>query len=127
MKKTTMIVDLDGTLACDHHRRHHIGRGDWDSYWLGCHEDAPNAALIALLQLARHDYRIVIMTGRMNHTGVATQKWLRTHEVPYDNILMRPNHMPYDCENPSDFVPDTELKQLMLDMEGLTPDNLLAP
>lgn len=92
--KDTIIVDLDGTLALDNHRNHHLhgpnGKRDWDTYFSLCHLDAPNIPVIELCRtLFRAEFNIQILTGRNETTGVKTAQWLVDHGVPHHGIRMR--------------------------------------
>lgn len=92
--KDTVIVDLDGTLACDKHRNHLIsgppGTRKWDEYFSLCGGDAPRPAIIRLVRSLHDSYfRIAIFTGRCASTESVTRRWLAEHSVPYDFLRMR--------------------------------------
>jgi hypothetical protein len=90
--KRIIVVDLDGTLALDHHRNHHLQRTprDWDAYFAACRNDAPNYPVIALVQsLYECEYKIHIVTGRRGDCFAATVEWLSEYDIPYDRLQMR--------------------------------------
>jgi hypothetical protein len=91
-EKNIIVVDLDGTLALDEHRVHHIRKEprDWDAYFAECAKDAPNAAIIALVQVMhKTGYEIRILSGRRDDCFVKTVEWLAEHDVPCDLLQMR--------------------------------------
>jgi len=93
-KKDVIIVDLDGTLALDHHRVHHLhgpnGERDWDTYFSLCSQDEPNHGIIAIVDKLRHFYEIHILTGRSESVRDDTERWLSRHGVVYSELRMRP-------------------------------------
>lgn len=103
------IFDLDGTLADNSHRLHHI-QGEsqnWRKYQELCDKDTPIEATILVaraLKLASHT--IIILTGRSDHVREETRVWLDVYDVPYDKLIMREK---------TDFRPDTEYKSDMLE------------
>lgn len=85
------IFDLDGTLADDAHRQHHVTqRSDWDAYYAACPDDKP---IEHLLQVARALYaagfHIIIVTGRSEAIRAETEAWLLAHGVLWTALFMR--------------------------------------
>lgn len=82
-------VDIDGTLA----ERVHEGatqpvRGPFDEDRV--FEDAPIAHIVELVQvLHAAGFKIVIMSGRTDSCQPETERWLKAHNIPYDDIFMR--------------------------------------
>ena len=132
MKKNTVIFDLDGTLANIDVRRDKSlkpnGKLDWNKFaastsimdW-----DTPNAPVIKMAQMF-HDngFRVVIFSGRNDRSFDATVSWLKSHDVPHDLLVMRPDKFKADSwpiaeGNPATsemrFMPDEILKKAMLD------------
>ena len=104
MNKGTVIFDLDGTLAnIDIRKRKSIkpnGKLDWDIFaasssikdW-----DIPNEPVIKIAQMFHNDgFRIVIFSGRNDRSFQATTEWLKTHNVHYDLLVMRPDKFKAD-------------------------------
>lgn len=125
--KRNIIVDLDGTLALDDHRRHLITSAGWEAYFYKCFDDEVNHAVVALVQALYHcNYYIHIFTGRSVIVVGETQEWLRNHKVPHHKLLMRKLE---DCDHSSKdhtgFRCDTEVKMEMLTSSGLSVDNVL--
>ena len=116
MKDKWVIFDLDGTLADIEDRRKKSkkdnGKMDWDKFfdpvniWL----DQPNHPVIKMAQvLSDTGHKIAIFSGRSKATKNVTRDWLKTHQVPFDVIKMRPTNHPWK------FMPDDKLKQGWLD------------
>lgn len=90
----TIICDLDGTLALDTHRNHHIakpkGERDWDTYFSLCGGDELNVPVAHLLRHLCVSHHIVILTGRIDKVRAETIAWLERHGIPYNALIMRP-------------------------------------
>lgn len=114
-----VICDLDGTLALDHHRHHHLnkpcdgcdgggmidhdifrrecptckGKGivhDWDKYFAACEGDILQPNIAVLLEDLRDaGHKIYILTGRSDSVVEKTLLWLQRYEVIYDHLFMR--------------------------------------
>lgn len=82
-----VMVDLDGTLCL------HNGRSPYDESRVG--DDLPNGPVVELVRaLGRGSEgihrRILAVSGRSEGCRDATVDWLERHEVPYDELHMRP-------------------------------------
>lgn len=82
-------VDVDGTLA---DREHPLAprpvRGPFDEHRV--FEDALfEHVKDTVVALHKHGYKIVIMSGRTDACKEETVRWLRHHEIPFDDIFMR--------------------------------------
>ncbi len=101
-----IVFDLDGTLALNDHRLHHI-RGevrDYDAFYAACARDQPSPAAIAALR-AHYEagHRLEIWSGRSDQVRTVTEAWLGNHGVnPVLLKRMRPV---------GDHQPDVELKR----------------
>jgi phosphoglycolate phosphatase-like HAD superfamily hydrolase len=85
------IFDLDGTLADDSHRWHHVQRsGDWDSYYAAAVQDkAIDHVLKVALALQSSGYAIAIVTGRSESIRQETEDWLLRHGILFRELIMR--------------------------------------
>ena len=113
----TVIFDLDGTLADIEKRRvlstHGNGKMDWDRFFdpKNIELDEPNLPVVFLAKtMWEKGFRVVIFSGRLDVTQTATERWLEKHQVKFDILKMRPEHMK--------FVDDAELKKEWLEELG---------
>ena len=119
--KTTVIFDLDGTLALVDKRREIAlkpnGKINFDIFYdpQYIELDEPNSFVIDLAKMYKRDgYEIVIVSGRSDRTKEATDRWLEKYGVLYDRMIMRKR---------KNFTPDNELKERWLE-KYLDPDNI---
>lgn len=101
-----VVFDLDGTLALNEHRLHHI-RGevrDYDAFYAACVRDLPNWPVInTLLVHNKAGHRIEIWSGRSDQVNPETLTWLAIHGIDVELLKrMRPA---------GDHQPDVELKR----------------
>ncbi len=92
MKKDVVLFDLDGTIALVEHRFHFLeGRKkDWHAYFAACVDDPPNTSIIEVLRSLHHrGHEIWIVSGRSDEVREQTIAWLRQHDVPYHQLVMR--------------------------------------
>ena len=99
-----VVFDLDGTLADDHHRQHHLTDGpkDWDAYHAECGRDPVIAPIAEIFRAMRdagghvRENRVEIWTGRSETVRRITRRWLANHFLDMSMIRMRPegDHRP---------------------------------
>lgn len=89
-----IIIDLDGTLCDVSHRTHLVKQSppDWPAFFDACVDDTPNAAVVALYDMARDaGHTILYVSGRPETHRAQTEAWLERHELSnYAELLMRP-------------------------------------
>lgn len=124
-----IIVDLDGTISLDDHRRHLIPAEGWTAYFEACVDDAPNDPVIEAMKAFRDaGYHIHILTGRCETVREQTQAWLDNNKVPYNSLHMRKaaDYDPTSTDsNPDNFRSDEDVKREMLQLQGLGAENVL--
>lgn len=104
-----VVFDLDGTLALNEHRVHHIrdGKKDYDAFHAACGSDLPCEPVIRALQahyVAGH--RVEIWTGRSDQVRKETELWLLDRDI---NCLLLKRMRPA-----GDHQPDVNLKRTWL-------------
>ena len=111
--KSTVIFDLDGTLALVDKRREIAlkpnGKINFDIFYdpQYIELDEPNSFVIELAKMYKRDgYEIVIVSGRADRTKEATERWLEKYGILYDRMIMRKR---------KNFTPDNELKERWLE------------
>jgi len=94
MIKDIMIFDLDGTLSLAGDRLKYLQRKpkDWDKFYERCGEDLPNESIVKICQVLYYSYKVMILTGRKESVRSITEKWLDDNEIPYCELLMRPDY-----------------------------------
>lgn len=91
------VFDIDGTLADNSHR---------DPYdWSKVMDDTPIEAVKETL-ISHHcqGYRIILCSGRDGICYESTVSWLLQHQIPYDELHMRPKGIR---------TPDYQIKEVM--------------
>ena len=101
-----VVVDLDGTL-CDSAHREHLARAkEWDQFHSLLGEDEPHLDVLNMIHLLSTGQTVIALTGRNERHRQATLKWISEHNVPLDDLLMRPD---------DNYESDHELKPRLLD------------
>jgi hypothetical protein len=96
-----IIVDIDGTIANNEHRQHHVqndlGHKNWDAFFHEMGQDRPFAHMWELVHALSKSFDILYVTGRPEQYRDRTARWMRKHSFPDgDGIVMRPtkDHRP---------------------------------
>lgn len=88
--------DLDSTLCSTMHRRHLIpkiraGVATWDDYSDLCADDEPLPGAVALCRLLHSAWHPqYAISGRSERAHEQTVAWLAKHDVPIDEVILRP-------------------------------------
>jgi hypothetical protein len=78
------ITDIDGTIA---HMNGKRGPFDWEKVGL----DDPDQSVIMTLKLLKSSgVTVLAVSGRDGSCREETEKWMKTHDVPFDALFMRP-------------------------------------
>jgi phosphoglycolate phosphatase-like HAD superfamily hydrolase len=94
MRTRIVLFDLDGTLADDRQRHHHLeGVEDWEAYHSACVDDVAVEAVVVLLRLLRKSDvdQVHILTGRFEQYRDITVEWLGRQGITFDRLHMRPD------------------------------------
>ena len=97
--KKVWIFDIDGTLADNEHRQHHLtGNKNWDAFFAEQHKDEPYQPVLDILHALAYDRvkmlgdKIIIVTARDERFRDDTINWLNKH-IEFDlsdSLFMRP-------------------------------------
>lgn len=103
---TTVIFDIDGTLANCDHRVHHLATRDWDAFYAAMSDDPCHEHVVELARALFHSgWDIIACTGRPDNYRRETGLWLMDHFVPHAKLYMR---------KAGDRRPDTIVKKELL-------------
>ena len=102
-KPKAVICDLDGTLCDTSHRVHYMRQQPKlrDEFHSELVNDPLNTYVRGLLQWARPDHQLILLTCRPNNYELLTIEWLANNSVYYDQLIMRAQY---------DTRPDAEVK-----------------
>lgn len=114
-RRSYILADLDGTLCDVSLRLDHALARAWDQFHAVAADSAPLPAAELLRQMD-FLYRFVYVTGRPEAYYLATRDWLNKYRLPQGPLLMRPT---------GDWRSDHELKPLLAQQHGFTPDRVL--
>lgn len=81
-----VVVDLDGTLALNHHRTHfverEVGKKDWNAFFDACDKDELNFPVFLTMQALRMaGCEVEIWSGRTARVKAKTEDWLARHGI----------------------------------------------
>ena len=91
MKKEAIIVDLDGTLADITHRRIYVEgkKKDWKNFNKNIIKDDLNVWCREIIRRMISDHHVLLVSGRTDELREETEEWLKKHDVPYTDLIMR--------------------------------------
>lgn len=93
------MVDIDGTLA---HMNGNRGPFEWHNVGKDDIDDVVRSVVFRMAD----DYAVIIMSGRDESCRQQTEDWLVLHEIPFDELHMRPE---------KDMRPDNIVKAELFD------------
>jgi hypothetical protein len=81
MPTLAYIFDIDGTLANNKHRTHHLEKTpkDWDSYHADYEKDTPFDHMCRTTHMIARIYPAIFCTGRHEGQRAGTRAWLHIH------------------------------------------------
>jgi hypothetical protein len=121
-----IIVDLDGTLALERHRRHHIKKG-WEYYFEHIHLDPVNESVLELLHAFEKTHDIFIFTSRPEQYRRVTEEWLQRHDVPFYIMEMRrPEDTNLEAGEWQKHKSDNDIKLEMIMRHQIGPANTMC-
>ena len=98
-KPKAIVLDMDSTLCFNVAGRPWYGEGASE----GILTDIPNIPIVNLARTySDSDYYVIIITGRDVSLAKSTEKWLKSKEVPYYEVLYR---------NKNDYRKSAEIKK----------------
>ena len=110
--KNIIIFDLDGTLALIDERRKistkENGKLDWNIFFNSNNIklDKHNIPVINILKsLIKENFKIYILSGRLETTKKATLEWLSENNIEFDQFWMRKDN------NLEKYISDEILKE----------------
>lgn len=92
MTKKAVIFDVDGTIANNEHRVHHLKETpkNWDAFFSKQSDDPPYLPMIAVAQaMSNAGHSIIICTARHNKHAEETILWMEKHNMPWDEFYSR--------------------------------------
>lgn len=86
-----VVFDIDGVLADASHRQHHLRKSpkDWKSFFKDAALDPIINEGLTLLQRARENAKVVLITGRPQNLESATFEWMRQSGIPDIPVMFR--------------------------------------
>lgn len=115
-----LLVDIDHTLSDAHWRDHMMG--DWERYHTASQHDEPIQEVIDIVRCLRSaGWACFGFTARPDRYRDLTTRWLRKHNLQFDQILMRPD----DSWRPTVQIKSELLAQLLLELPDGIPIVLL--
>jgi FMN phosphatase YigB (HAD superfamily) len=91
---TLVVFDIDGVVADVRHRLRYLEDypQDWDSFFYEAVDDPSLQTGIDLVRKYQADgHEIAWLTGRPEWLRPETESWMREHELPIEELVMRPD------------------------------------
>ena len=96
--KLCVIMDIDGTLANAEHRIHLLPRNRpdvesgraWEEFFAAAVNDTANDEIVTLSNAMQVRFPLFILTGRSSAQELMTRRWLKSHDIRFDHLWMRP-------------------------------------
>jgi phosphoglycolate phosphatase-like HAD superfamily hydrolase len=81
-----ILFDVDGTLANNQHRVHHVHRKpkDWKSFFMGIPGDVPIQPVVKVAhELLQRGHKLIYVTARPQWTKDMTEQWMQEHSLDW--------------------------------------------
>lgn len=123
VKRSCVVMDIDGTLANADHRLHLLPKNHpdvnpeiaWRRFYEAAINDVPNHEIVALSNAMASVAPVYIFTDRSYRDHKMTRDWLDMNDIQFDLLVMR-----QDGDHRPDFVVKAEMLQ-QLRAEGYEP------
>ena len=89
-QRKAILLDIDHTVSNAFWRDQMVAAGDWDAYHSAAVNDQPILDIVEMLRRLHAHYLIIGFTSRPEKWRKMTVEWLLKHNVPFDEIHMRP-------------------------------------
>lgn len=85
------VIDVDGVVADVRHRLKHLQRRpkDWAAFFAAADADGLLVEGAAVVSRLASDHEIIYLTGRPERLRRVTIGWLRRHDLPDGDLIMR--------------------------------------
>jgi len=89
--KSCVVLDIDGVLADVRHRLRFVTTRpkNWNAFFAAASDDPPLEVGVRFTREASSSHDIVYLTGRPERTRDDTLAWLRHHNLPDGELIMR--------------------------------------
>lgn len=108
------IFDIDGTLADNTHRLHHIQKTpkDYDAFYAGIPDDKPIPTICSVFEqlCLNESNEVVVITVRPERARYITEDWLNMHAGYFSWMEMRQDGNHYPDHVIKQEIYDTHLK-----------------
>jgi predicted kinase len=109
-----VIFDIDGTLSDPTHRLEHVRKKDWKTFFSLMADDPVHKPVRWLLNAVRDqmitEVEILLVSGRPEDYRKQTESWLKTHEISYEELFMRPSG-----DHRADFIVKSQILDKILE------------
>ena len=110
-----VVFDIDGTLANADHRMHWVSSKpkNWAACDAAIPQDTVHTDIAWILDFLPLDTRIILCTGRSEKVREVTEAWLRSNDIEYNALYMRPTG-----DFRKDYIVKVELLQQIINDYG---------
>ncbi|KZK96428.1 hypothetical protein PsAD5_02621 [Pseudovibrio sp. Ad5] len=110
---STILFDIDGTLADINHRRPLVTppKSDWKRFNDLMGDDTPSKPMVDLYKTLwdSNQYDLILVSGRGEESRKLTETWLTWNSIPFSRLIMRQEH-----DNRADYLVKQEILNMLL-------------